>query len=71
MKVYGALGAEGYFMETMPLSPHSPYSSSKASADHFVMAFHDTYSMPINNMVMVCRFVTGCMQKITVRPSIW
>lgn len=47
-EVYGALGAEGYFMETTPLSPHSPYSSSKASADHFVMAFHDTYGMPIN-----------------------
>ena len=47
-EVYGALGAEGYFTETTPLSPHSPYSSSKASADHFVMAFHDTYGMPIN-----------------------
>ena len=47
-EVYGALGKEGYFMETTPLSPHSPYSSSKASADHFVMAFHDTYGMPIN-----------------------
>jgi dTDP-glucose 4,6-dehydratase len=47
-EVYGALGTEGYFIETTPLSPHSPYSSSKASADHFVMAFHDTYGMPIN-----------------------
>ena len=47
-EVYGALGAEGYFMETTPLCPHSPYSSSKASADMFVMAFHDTYGMPIN-----------------------
>lgn len=47
-EVYGSLGDEGYFMETTPLCPHSPYSSSKASADMFVMAFHDTYGMPIN-----------------------
>ena len=47
-EVYGVLGAEGYFMETSPINPHSPYSSSKASADHFVQAFHDTYGMPIN-----------------------
>ena len=45
-EVYGALGAEGYFMETTPLCPHSPYSASKASSDHFVRAFHDTYGMP-------------------------
>lgn len=38
-EVYGALGAEGYFMETTPINPHSPYSASKASADHFVQAF--------------------------------
>ena len=47
-EVYGALGAEGYFMETTPINPHSPYSASKASADHFVQAFHDTYGMPVN-----------------------
>lgn len=47
-EVYGALGEDGYFTETTPLSPHSPYSSSKASADMFVMAFHDTYGMPVN-----------------------
>ena len=35
-------------METTPLCPHSPYSASKASADMFVMAFHDTYGMPVN-----------------------
>ncbi len=46
-EVYGALGAEGYFTEETPLDPHSPYSSSKASADHFVKAFHDTYGMPV------------------------
>ena len=33
-EVYGALGAEGFFMESTPINPHSPYSSSKASADH-------------------------------------
>ena len=47
-EVYGALGAEGYFTETTPINPHSPYSASKASADHFVRAFHDTYGMPVN-----------------------
>ena len=47
-EVYGALGAEGYFTETTPINPHSPYSSSKASADHFVKAFFDTYGMPVN-----------------------
>lgn len=47
-EVYGALGKDGFFTETTPINPHSPYSSSKASADHFVKAFHDTYGMPIN-----------------------
>ena len=47
-EVYGSLGEDGYFMETTPQCPHSPYSSSKASADMFVMAFHDTYGMPVN-----------------------
>ena len=47
-EVYGALGPEGFFSETTPLSPHSPYSASKASADLFVLAFRDTYGMPVN-----------------------
>ena len=47
-EVYGALGSEGYFTETTPINPHSPYSASKASADHYVQAFHDTYGMPMN-----------------------
>lgn len=47
-EVYGALGSDGFFTETTPINPHSPYSSSKASADHFVSAFHDTYGMPVN-----------------------
>ena len=46
-EVYGALGAEGYFTEQTPLNPHSPYSASKASADMVVMAYLDTYKMPI------------------------
>ena len=46
-EVYGSLGAEGFFTETTPLSPHSPYSSSKASADLFVKAYADTYALPV------------------------
>ncbi len=45
-EVYGSLGAEGYFTETTPLDPHSPYSASKASADFIVKAYMDTYRMP-------------------------
>jgi dTDP-glucose 4,6-dehydratase len=44
-EVYGTLGATGAFEETTPLSPRSPYSASKAAADHFVMAFHHTHGM--------------------------
>ena len=47
-EVYGSLGPEGFFVETTPLSPHSPYSASKASADMFVKAYADTYGMPVN-----------------------
>ncbi len=47
-EVYGSLGADGYFTEDTPLCPHSPYSASKASADFFVMAYHDTYNMPVS-----------------------
>ena len=46
-EVYGSLGAEGYFTEDTPLCPHSPYSASKTSADLFVMAYHDTFHMPV------------------------
>ena len=45
-EVYGTLGPEGFFTETTTLSPHSPHSASKASADMVVMAYHDTYKMP-------------------------
>ena len=47
-EVYGALGSEGFFTETTPLSPHSPYSASKASADLFVQVYGDTYKLPLN-----------------------
>jgi dTDP-glucose 4,6-dehydratase len=46
-EVYGSLGAEGYFTEQTNYDPHSPCSASKASSDHFVRAFLDTYGLPI------------------------
>ena len=46
-EVYGALGESGYFTEQTPYDPHSPYSASKASSDHFVRAYHDTYGLPV------------------------
>jgi dTDP-glucose 4,6-dehydratase len=46
-EVYGALGDTGMFTETTPYDPHSPYSASKASSDHFVRAYHDTYGLPV------------------------
>ena len=45
-EVYGSLGSEGYFLETTPYAPQSPYSSSKASSDHFVRAYGNTYGLP-------------------------
>lgn len=45
-EVYGSLGEEGFFLETTAYDPHSPYSASKASSDHFVRAFQDTYDFP-------------------------
>ena len=46
-EVYGSLGAEGYFTETTPYDPRSPYSASKASSDHLVMAWFHTYGLPV------------------------
>lgn len=46
-EVYGSLGAEGFFYEDTPYDPHSPYSASKASSDHLVRAYNDTYGLPI------------------------
>ena len=45
-EVYGSLGKEGIFVETTPYSPRSPYSASKASADHLVRAYFHTYGLP-------------------------
>lgn len=46
-EVFGALGDEGLFTEKTSYDPHSPYSASKASSDHFVRAYHDTYNLPV------------------------
>ncbi|WBX74147.1 dTDP-glucose 4,6-dehydratase [Tenacibaculum pacificus] len=46
-EVYGSLKEIGFFTEKTAYDPHSPYSASKASSDHFVRAFHDTYGLPI------------------------
>tara|TARA_B100000989_G_scaffold281459_1_gene245709 strand:+ start:659 stop:1705 length:1047 start_codon:yes stop_codon:yes gene_type:complete len=46
-EVYGSLGDVGFFTETTNYDPHSPYSASKASSDHFVRAFSDTYALPV------------------------
>ena len=48
-EVYGSLGKTGYFYETTPLSPNSPYSASKASADMLVRAYRETYGLPTLN----------------------
>lgn len=46
-EVYGTLGEEGFFTEETSYDPRSPYSASKASSDHFVMAYHHTYHLPV------------------------
>jgi dTDP-glucose 4,6-dehydratase len=46
-EVFGSLGTTGYFTEKTPYDPRSPYSASKASSDHLVMAYYHTYGMPI------------------------
>ena len=46
-EVYGSLNEEGFFTEISKYDPHSPYSASKASSDHFVRAWHRTYKLPI------------------------
>jgi dTDP-glucose 4,6-dehydratase len=45
-EVYGSLGDNGYFVETTPYAPNSPYSASKAASDHLVRSFHHTYGLP-------------------------
>lgn len=51
-EVYGTLDEEGYFTEETKYDPHSPYSASKASSDHFVRAYHDTYGL--NTVISNC-----------------
>ena len=46
-EVYGSLGKEGLFTESTPYDPRSPYSASKASSDHLVRAYHNTYGLPV------------------------
>ncbi|MBI4930749.1 MAG: dTDP-glucose 4,6-dehydratase [Bacteroidetes bacterium] len=46
-EVYGSLGETGLFTEETSYDPHSPYSASKASSDHFVRAYHDTFGLPV------------------------
>ncbi len=46
-EVYGSLGTDGLFTESTPYDPHSPYSASKASSDHFARAWQDTYGLPV------------------------
>ncbi len=46
-EVYGTLGDTGFFTEETSYDPHSPYSASKASSDHMVRAYHDTYGLPV------------------------
>ena len=46
-EVYGSLGQTGFFLETTSYDPQSPYSASKASSDHLVRAYHNTYKLPI------------------------
>jgi dTDP-glucose 4,6-dehydratase len=48
-EVYGSLGQDGYFTETTPLAPNSPYSASKAGGDLLVRAYHETYGFPTLN----------------------
>lgn len=48
-EVYGSLGKTGYFYETTPIQPNSPYSASKASADLLVRAYYETYGLPVLN----------------------
>lgn len=59
-EVYGSLGDEGLFTEETGYDPHSPYSASKASSDHFVRAYHDTFGLP--SLVSNCSNNYGSFQ---------
>ena len=59
-EVYGSLGASGKFAETTPYAPNSPYAASKAAADHFARAYHETYGLPV--LITNCSNNYGCYQ---------
>lgn len=59
-EVYGSLGATGAFTEETPYAPHSPYSASKASSDHLVRAYHDTFGL--NTVISNCSNNYGSYQ---------
>ena len=78
-EVYGTLGDSGLFTEQTPYDPHSPYSASKASSDHFVRAYHDTYGLPV--LLSNCsnnygpyqypeKLIPVCIQKIVQQQPI-
>jgi len=60
-EVYGSLGQEGFFYETTPYDPRSPYSGSKASSDHLVRAYGHTYGMPV--------VITNCSNNYGPNPG--
>lgn len=57
-EVYGSLGETGFFTETTPYDPRSPYSASKASSDHLASAYHHTYGLPV--------VITNCSNNYTI-----
>ena len=75
-EVYGSLGKEGFFYETTPYDPKSPYSASKASSDHMVRAWGHTFGLPVllsncsNNYGLRIRIRVSCSIITTRRPSI-
>ena len=78
-EVYGTLGETGLFTETSPYQPNSPYAASKASSDHFVRAYAETYSLPV--LISNCsnnygpnqfpeKFIPVCIQSIVNNKNI-
>lgn len=78
-EVYGTLGETGLFTETSPYQPNSPYAASKASSDHFVRAYAETYKLPV--LISNCsnnygpnqfpeKFIPVCIQAIINNKSI-
>ena len=78
-EVYGTLGETGLFTETSPYQPNSPYAASKASSDHFVRAYAETYKLPV--IISNCsnnygpnqfpeKFIPVCIQAIVNNQSI-